>query len=280
MKNTLLLLVLISSFAGGFSQSAGSQPFTVMTWNIRFNNPGDGVNAWPNRRERVAAFLKESGPDILCMQEVLTDQLADVRQALPGYAAVGVGRDDGREAGEYVPVLYRTNRFRYLTGDHFWLSESPEIPGKRGWDAACARMVTWVKLTDQASGDTLFVFNTHFDHVGKTARLESAKLLAHAVDSIATGHPAIVTGDFNATVSDTPHAILTGAGLADSRAISKSAPAGPEYTFTGFSVNGTPGDRIDFIYLKNTKPVKEHLVREDNFNGFYLSDHLPVIITF
>jgi endonuclease/exonuclease/phosphatase family metal-dependent hydrolase len=278
MKNLLLLLIAFCCAGIGKSQTAETTSLTVMTWNIRYNNPGDGPNAWPNRQERVTAFLTEVSPDILCMQEVLSGQLADVLKACPGYAAFGVGRDDGREAGEYVPVLYQTSRFRLLKGGHFWLSPTPDIAGKKGWDAACARMVSWVKLTGK-SQDTLFIFNTHFDHIGQTARLESAKMLTHAVDSLAGNHPAIITGDFNATVHQTPHQVITGAGYADARMISLSVPAGPEYTFTGFDKAGKPGDRIDFIYLKNTKPVKEYLVREDSFNGFYLSDHLPVIVS-
>jgi endonuclease/exonuclease/phosphatase family metal-dependent hydrolase len=122
------------------------------------------------------------------------------------------------------------------------------------------------------------VFNTHFDHFGVKARLESAKILSQAADSLAGSHPAIITGDFNSTSQDSPWEIITKAGFRDSRTISQTAPAGPEYTFTGFDTNGKPGNRIDYIYLRNTKPVKSYIVEDDSFNGFYLSDHLPVLI--
>ena len=148
-----------------------------------------------------------------------------------------------------------------------------------GWDAVCPRMVTWVALVER-SKDTLFVLNTHFDHIGVTARIMSAKLLVHAADSIAGSHAVVITGDFNATPSDTPYPIITGDGFKDSRIVSAKAPKGPEYTFTGFPTSGQPGNRIDFIYVRNTKPVKSYLVREDSFNGNYLSDHLPVIVGF
>jgi endonuclease/exonuclease/phosphatase family metal-dependent hydrolase len=282
MKYLPVLLLMILSGAGSLqSQTAASNGSSAyMTWNIRYNNPGDGINAWPNRKDRVIAFLKEINPQVIGMQEVLAGQLNDITSALPEYSWAGAGRDDGKKEGEYVPILYQTSRFSLLRGDHFWLSETPSMPGRLGWDAACARMVTWINLIDRSTGDTLFVFNTHFDHMGVKARMESARLLVRAVDSLAGKHAAIVTGDFNATTSDTPHQVITAAGFLDSRMVSKTSPAGPEYTFSGFDASKRPGQRIDFIYLKNTKPVQSYIVRDDSFNGFYLSDHLPVMIRF
>lgn len=258
----------------------GNRQLTVMTWNIRYNNPGDGANAWPKRKEKVMAFLIEADPQLMCMQEVLADQLKDLRNSLPRYSTFGAGRDDGREAGEYVPVFYDKARFQFLKGSHFWLSETPDQPGKLGWDAACTRMVTWISLAVASSKDTLFVFNTHFDHMGVKARLMSAKLLTHAVDSLAGNHPVIITGDFNSSDQDSPHQVITGAGFTDSRYVSVAPPAGPEYTFTGFEVTNQPGERIDFIYVRNTKPVQNYIVRDNRSNGFYLSDHLPVLVGF
>ncbi len=249
-----------------------------MTWNIRYNNPGDSINAWPNRKESVFTLIREVHPALIGMQEVLAGQLEDLNKALPQYASFGVGRDDGKNQGEFGPILYDQSRFRFLNGDFFWLSESPDKPGKLGWDAVCARMVTWVRLIDQTTGDTLCFFNTHFDHIGVKARLMSSKLLVRSADSLAGKHPAIITGDFNSTLKDSPYQVITGAGFQDSKLVSETEPKGPEYTFTGFRVYGKPGDRIDYIYLKNTKPVKSYIVRDESLNGFYPSDHLPVII--
>lgn len=272
MRTSRLLLILLTllPFIDGNCQK-------IVTWNIRYNNPGDGVNAWPNRKEKVFTLLKEVSPGIICLQEALDGQVNDIANALPAYAWAGAGRDDGKTKGEYVPIFYLKKKFTLIKSGNFWLSETPEIPGKLGWDAACPRMVTWVTLAGK-SKDTLFVFNTHFDHMGVTARIMSAKLLAHAADSIAGNHPAVITGDFNATPSDTPYPILTGAGFQDARLASATAPKGPVYTFTGFPTAGKPGDRIDYIWVRNTKPVKSYLVRDDSFNGNYLSDHLPVIV--
>jgi len=276
----LQLLLPLLPFATCQSQSVTgeSRKLTVMTWNIRYNNPDDGVNAWPNRKEKVISFLRETKPVIFCIQEVLSGQLNDIATSLPQYSWFGAGRDDGKKAGEYVPVFYDRQRYRLLKGDHFWLSGTPGQPGKPAWDAACTRMVTWICLADQKLKDTLFVFNTHFDHIGVKARLESAGMLSHAADSLSGHHPAIITGDFNSTEKDAPYLVITSAGFNDSRAVSKSAPAGPEYTYTGFDIKGKPGGRIDYIYVRNTKPVQSYLVRDDSSNGYYLSDHLPVMV--
>jgi endonuclease/exonuclease/phosphatase family metal-dependent hydrolase len=272
----LLLPLLLSSSTTGRKDNSNLK---IITWNIRYNNSGDGVNAWPNRKDKVTALLKTEHPQVFCLQEVLAGQLDDVAHALPGYAWFGAGRDDGKKEGEYVPVFYLRSRYRQLLGDHFWLSESPRKPGVLGWDAACTRMVTWVKLLDRISRDTLFIFNTHFDHIGVTARLMSARMLTRAVDSLAKNQPVVITGDFNSTTADSPYQVITAAGLPDARTLTSTRPAGPDYTFTGFDITGKPGDRIDFIFLRNRKPVQTYVVRDDSSNGFYLSDHLPVIIT-
>lgn len=280
MKKISVLFLFLLTVAGANSQTVtgGYQQLAVITYNIRLNSPGDGVNAWPNRSTKVTQFLREISPEVLCMQEVLAMQLDDITNALPEYSWFGAGRDDGKKLGEYVPILYRTDRFRLLKGGNFWLSENPDLPGKLGWDAACARMVSWIKLIDQTNADTLFVFNTHFDHVGVKARLMSARLLTHAVDSLAGNYPVIITGDFNTSDKDTPHEVITAAGFKDSRTLSATQPVGPEYTFTGFKVTGKPGGRIDFIFVRNTRPVQNYRVRDDSSNGYYLSDHLPVMI--
>jgi endonuclease/exonuclease/phosphatase family metal-dependent hydrolase len=141
-------------------------------------------------------------------------------------------------------------------------------------------MVTWVQLQDKYSDSTLFVFNTHFDHVGVKARELSAHLLVQAVDSLAGDQPVIITGDFNSSDKDAPHEVITGAGFKDSRVVSATDPVGPVYTWTGFEVGGKTGERIDFIFVRNTQPVLNHVVHDDSSGGHYLSDHLPVIVRF
>jgi endonuclease/exonuclease/phosphatase family metal-dependent hydrolase len=180
--------------------------------------------------------------------------------------------------GEAMPVFYRADRYNLLEFDHFWLSGQPHIPGLLGWDAACPRMVTWVCLQDKSSGDTLFVFNSHFDHMGIKAREMSATRIVEAADSLAGKYPAIITGDFNSTPKDPAYLITVKAGFTDSRMASATTPVGPEYTFTGFDISKTPGDRIDYIFIRNIKKVNSYLVRTDHSNDMYYSDHLPVVV--
>jgi len=276
---TPFLAILIALFAAPplMSQSLGCKDYQgIVTWNIRMNTPNDGVNAWPNRRNKVFSLLKEMKPKIICMQEVLNDQLNDLAAALPEYGYAGAGRDDGKTAGEAVPVFYLKSCFRQIQHDHFWLSPTPDKPGVIGWDAACPRMVTWISLLDKTSGDTLFVFNTHFDHVGETARQKSAEMVTRAADSIAGNQPVFITGDLNSTPADKAYQTVLKAGYLDSRLESKSDPMGPEYTYTGFSIGNKPGDRIDYIFFRNIRKIKSYLVRTDNDGKNYYSDHLPV----
>jgi endonuclease/exonuclease/phosphatase family metal-dependent hydrolase len=254
-----------------------SQTITVATWNIRYNNPGDGVNAWPNRKEKVFDQIRRADPDILCLQEVLKNQIDDLKGALRGFSWIGAGRDDGKEAGEYVPVFYRKKKLELLTSGHFWLSESPEIPGKLGWDAACPRMVTWLSLKNKQSGDTLFVFNTHLDHVGVKARENGSRLLAENAAAMAGTHPVIVTGDFNTTPEDPAYETMFFHAFRDSRNATSNPPSGPEYTFTGFDASRPPGGRIDYIFIRNNLKVLNYNTVATVLKGFYNSDHLMVV---
>ncbi len=149
-----------------------------MSFNIRYGLANDGANSWEFRKERVAETIRVDGPDLLGTQEVQKFQLDFLLERLPGYAFAGVGREDGREKGEYCALFYREDRFENLGSGHFWLSATPEVPGSRSWDTSMSRMVTWVRLRDRRGGDRPFLFaNTHFDHRGSQARLESARLV-------------------------------------------------------------------------------------------------------
>jgi endonuclease/exonuclease/phosphatase family metal-dependent hydrolase len=158
--------------------SAVAEPhyLRVMTFNIRYDEPRDKENAWPNRKELVASMIRFHHADLVGLQEALKRQLDDLEKLLPEYAWVGVGRGDGKTEGEYSAILYRKIRFTYLASSTFWLSETPDV-ASMGWDAAYPRIVTWVKLKDNRTSKTFFHFNTHFDNRGVLAREESSKLL-------------------------------------------------------------------------------------------------------
>lgn len=258
----------------------------VITFNIRFNNPNDGPFAWERRKPLVFDIIQQETPEILGIQEALHDQVIDLQHVLPGYQWVGSGRDDGKELGEFNPIFFNSTRFVIKDNGTFWLSETPNKPGSRSWNSACNRIVTWVKLYDRQFRKKLFVFNTHFDHLSKEARVESAYLLISAIKQIARDNWVIVTGDFNDIEGSPMYKILTGSTLENSlmntSRISRKEPVGPSYTFIGFPFKPEDGNTIDFIFTKNNRSatVIEHRISTYNFQGRYPSDHLPVIVNF
>jgi len=173
--------------------AASHHSLKVMTYNIRYNNPNDGENAWPKRKELVANLVRFHQVDLLGVQEALKDQMDDLSQLLPEFNWIGAGRDDGREKGEYSSILFRKERFALLQQRTFWLSATPEQAGSIGWDAAITRVCTWGKFKDKQTGKIFFLFNSHFDHVGERARLESAGLILKNIQALAKVEPIIVT---------------------------------------------------------------------------------------
>ena len=273
-------ILVIAGFLGistvSFAQKA---LLNVLTYNIRFANPDDAPNTWANRKENVFSVIRQATPDVFGLQEALKEQVADIEKAFPVFTRIGVGRDDGKDAGEFSPVFYNSKKYILITSGTFWLSQTPSIAGSRGWDAACNRVVSWVQLKEKKSNALFFVFCTHFDHLGEIARRNSAKLLLHAIDSLAGYKPTVVLGDFNVVPDSEPYKIITDfsnrSHLADARLICNDNK-GPEYTFTGFKVGGEQGGRIDYIFLKNNVQVLTFNVNETNIGGYYPSDHLPV----
>ncbi len=274
---TLFFIIGIS----GFTHKAGAQEVSlqVLSYNIRLAVDSDAPNTWTNRKENVFLLIREAKPDVFGLQEVLKEQLDDLEKAFPEFQRVGVARDDGRDAGEFSPLFFNPEKFILLASGTFWLSETPDVPGSRGWDAACNRVVTWIQLKDKLSKKDFFVFCTHFDHMGEMARRNSAKLLVHAVDSLAGNEAVVVLGDFNALPGSEPYMIITDytntKHLNDSR-LKSTVLDGPEYTFTGFAVAEEPGGRIDYVFVKNISNIEYYKVNPANNGEFYPSDHLPV----
>jgi endonuclease/exonuclease/phosphatase family metal-dependent hydrolase len=260
------------------AQPDSAGPLRVLSFNIRFDNPADSLNAWPYRKEAVAGVMRFYGADLVGLQEAQRGQLADLEALLPGFAWFGLPRVDAGPRDEYTAVLYRTDRLEVLDHNTFWLSETPDVPAIRGWDAAHPRIVTWGRFRDRASGDTLYLFNTHFDHVGVEARVESARLLGREIDRIAGEGPVVVTGDFNAPPDSEPIRIMTQHGLADARTVSAEPPYGPDSTWNGF-VAVTPGRRIDYIFVRGDGvSVRRYATLAETYDGVrFPSDHLPVL---
>ena len=255
-----------------------AQQINVITFNIRFNNPGDGENAWPNRIDMVTGLLKFHEAEIFGMQEALIGQIEDVQKEMPGFEWFGVGRDDGKNGGEFSPVFFNKSKFILLEKGTFWLSETPEIPSK-GWDAALNRIVTWGKFQSKVTGKKFLFFNTHFDHIGVEARKNSATLIKKKIEEISgsQGLPVIVTGDFNLTPDQEP-IILLKKYLKDSREVSETPPYGPVGTFNSFKINAELEDRIDYVFVNDMVKVLKYGALTDYNHHRSPSDHLPVFV--
>lgn len=276
----LFFLIFFSS--GIQAQISDEKLLRVMTFNIRYNEPRDGVNAWANRKTKVADVIRFHRADLVGVQEAQNNQLKDLETLLPDFAWCGGGRDDGKTGGEYSAILYRKNRFKLLQTETFWLSETPEKAGSKGWDADYPRIVTWAKFEDRNTKKIFYHFNTHFDHIGKQAREESSKLLLARIPKIAGKYPFVVTGDFNATEDTNVYKILTGkeeAGafkLIDARYLSVNGHFGGNSTFNAFK-ELEPGRKIDYVFVGEDTRVLEHGVLSDRWDGLWASDHLPVL---
>ena len=283
LNRKIFLLAFVALFhIGALAQNPAPQnALRVMTFNIRYNEPRDGVNAWANRQTKVADVIRFHKADLIGVQEALHLQLQDLEKLLPDYAWCGVGRNGERE-GEFSAILFRKSRFRLLETKTFWLSETPEKTGSKGWDADFPRIVTWAKFQDLKTKKTFYHFNTHFDHIGKQARTESAKLLLAEIPKIARNAPFVVTGDFNAEESTNVYKILTGkeeAGafrLIDARYVSKNGHFGGSSTFNNFK-ELEPDKKIDYVFVGEKATVLEHGILSDRWDGLWASDHLPVL---
>lgn len=279
-KHILLLIFLLVGIFGG-EVFAKDSALRVMSFNIRYNEPRDGANAWANRKAKVADVIRFHKADLIGVQEALYSQLQDLENFLPDFAWFGIGRE-GENNGEFSAVLYRRDRFKLLKNHTFWLSETPDKVSSKGWDANLPRIVTWGQLQDKQTKKKFFLFNTHFDHIGAKARTESSKLLLSQIQKIAEKSSFVVTGDFNATEDTNVYRILTGKEevgnfkLLDARYTSKNGHFGGNSTFSAFK-ELEPNRKIDYVFVGSGVTVLEHGVLSDRWDGFWASDHLPVL---
>jgi endonuclease/exonuclease/phosphatase family metal-dependent hydrolase len=249
----------------------------VMTYNIRYNNPGDSLNAWTNRKDEVVKLIHTYAPDIFGLQEALLGQVNDVASGMPGFDWIGVGREDGINRGEYAPVFYNSQKYQLKEQGWFWLSESPHIPSK-SWDAALPRICTFALLEDYDTRKNFWVFNTHFDHQGEKARHESARLVLRKINELNKKKlPVILMGDFNAIPDENTVKVIK-RRLEDSKDFSLIPAEGPVGTFNGFDFNSPLKDRIDYIFVNKEIVVKKYTVLTNSKDRRYPSDHLPVYV--
>jgi endonuclease/exonuclease/phosphatase family metal-dependent hydrolase len=268
--------------------SAFSQTLKVMSYNLRLDTPDDGVNQWPKRTSKVVALITKYNPDIIGVQEALHHQLQDLMKMLPDYSYCGVGRDDGKEKGEYSAILFRNSRFGLLDTKTHWLSETMDVPGSKSWDAAITRVFTTARFFDRNTKKEFVMVNTHFDHIGKVARAASAGMIKAYLAGMEGGAnnmgekdeiPTLVSGDFNSEPTEEPYLNMINEKdkfiLYDARPAASTAG-----TYCGFKVGGIPCRTIDFIFHSKEWVARNYQVITDNDGTYYPSDHLPVLVDF
>lgn len=280
LLSAFMLLALVGLDYASAAEPASSD-VRVMSFNIRFGTAKDGDNHWDKRKERVVEAIREYSPDLLGTQECLGFQRDYLAEHLSDYESLGVGRDDGGDQGEMMALFYKKGRFEKLEAGHFWLSETPDKVGSKSWDSSLPRMATWVKLQDKKSpGQQPIVFiNTHFDHLGKTARLESARLIRRKLDELGKGSSVIVTGDFNAAEASPPYNALFGddSTVVDTYRAVHREKLSNEGTFSGFKAGKTDGGRIDWIAVSKDWNIVSAEIDRTATDGRTPSDHYPVI---
>ncbi|KFC19719.1 endonuclease/exonuclease/phosphatase family protein [Chryseobacterium sp. FH1] len=269
MKKLLFGLMFSSNFFF-------SQDLKVMTYNIRLSLESDKENAWDKRKDDALALMNYYHPDYFGVQEAVPQQMIDIKTNLKDYDYVGVGRDDGKNQGEYSAIFYDKNKLEVLKSGTFWLSETPEKPSK-GWDAAYNRVCTYAFFKIKKSGKKFLAMNLHFDHVGDVARVNSSKLILEKIKELNPQNlPLTLTGDFNLTEDTEPIKIIS-QSLDNVYYHSKKPHYGPKGTFTAFDVNTITRERIDYIFVKGFEVQSNRTINDRRENLLYPSDHFPIL---
>ena len=269
----LCAAVLLSSVTFEAAAKKSSQDeVKVISYNIRVINSKDGANEWKYRAAASPAMIKDYAPDIFGLQEAMPGHLEYLNKALPKYASVGVGREDGVSKGEHMSIYYNTKTIKLEKWGTYWLSETPDVPSK-GWDAACKRTATWALLTVKSTGKQFYYVNTHLDHRGAVAQQKGLDLIVNRIAEMnPEGLPMILTGDFNVE-SDSPVLAELNTRMLDARKTAEKTDF--RATFNGW---GSSAIVIDFIYYSgfSSCPEYETIVRQ--YEGVpYISDHYPIM---
>lgn len=277
MKNTLTT-ILIGFALFIIPKTSYSQTTNLISFNIRYDNTSDTINNWNKRKASLASLIQHYDADIVGIQEGLHHQVDYLNNTLNGFSYVGVGRDDGQQKGEYSAIFYNSDKFKVLKTNTFWLSETPEKVSV-GWDASMERICTYALFENVTSKKQFYVFNTHFDHRGMQARVNSAELIYKKIKEINTSDLAVILmGDLNLTPDTEPIQFLK-KHLTDAMGISKKPFYGPIGTFNGFDQDRIMENRIDYIFVNNIEVLSYTHIDDRMANNMHISDHLPVLIT-
>ena len=274
----LIIFVSLLFLAMAYGKAEDKEVLKIATFNLRMDTPSDGENAWFHRKDMVNDLIRFYGFDLFGTQEGFTHQLNDILR-LSDYRFIGVGRDDGKDAGEHCAIFYRSDRFKVLDQGDFWLSEHPEKPG-RGWDGTCCnRICTWGKFEDLKNHKQFYFFNVHYEYEGDVARRESSNLMISRIKSIAGNQPVFLTGDFNAFPTEEPIRILNDSGfLNDSYKITKEAPFGPVCTYHGYDSTIKTEERLGYVWVTDSIQIDKYGVLTNTLYGHTPSDHFPVMV--
>lgn len=278
----ILLSILLFSMAIGSHLQA--QSMTIASFNMRYsleeNQKKDSINGedWRRRGPVIASMIRFHEFEIIGTQECLLHQLEDLSKWLPGYKYVGIGREDGKQAGEFSAILYKTDRFELMDKGDFWLSETPEKPSL-GWDATCCnRICSWAYFEDVETNNRFYFFNVHFDHQGVVARKESSKLILTKMAEIAGDNPVILTGDFNGSRDSEWYKTLADSELLTDSFEQASDPYANNGSFNSFGRNTSSNSVIDHVFItKQFRSVKWGILT-DTYHGKYPSDHFPIMV--
>ena len=259
------------------SSNIYSQPHSIISYNIRYDNNWDIENSWKIRRNKISQILVQYSPSIIGIQEGLLNQVQYIDSSLIDYDYVGVGRDDGKKKGEFCAIYFDTTRYVLSKNSTFWLSETPDTISV-GWDAALERICTYGLFKDRITKKEFWVFNTHFDHIGVVAREKSSELILKRIDKInRQSLPVVLMGDFNSTPNSPPVKELK-TELSDALKISLEKLQGPRGTFNGFNEDLPIEKRIDYIFTNDLKVISYTHINDRLNNNRHISDHLPVMI--
>ncbi|MDP2037942.1 MAG: endonuclease/exonuclease/phosphatase family protein [Ignavibacteria bacterium] len=275
--SSIWILFLITTFftQTSFAQKNSSHDIKVMTFNIRLGIVDDGENSWKYRSEYLCQTIKKFKPELLGLQEAFLFQIDEILKHFPNMALVGVGRDDGKQGGEYSCILYDKNRFKVDTTETFWFSDTPKIPGSKHWGNNITRICTWAKFTDSKTKKDFYFYNVHLDHESQPSREKSTELLLAKMDTQKEKLPTILTGDFNCEEDNPAIKTILSGGLADTYRI-KNEKIKKEGTFHSFK-GIKDGERIDFVFTSLQLKTKQSEIIRDSYNGKFPSDHFPVI---
>lgn len=277
----ILLICISFIFSTGNLEATDSKKneLRAMSFNIRLGVANDGENRWDLRKELVVKTIREYNPDLLGLQEVFPMQEEYLRENLPGYAYYGRSRLVDPKEGEACSIMFKKDRFDITEKTTFWLSETQSVPGSKSWDSSLPRIANMVKLTDKLAGDKKLIFiNTHFDHRGKIAREEAAKIIKTRVNDFKKGTRVVIAGDFNSGEGSKAYRSLVGGNLIDTFRIAHPIRTEEESTFTAW--NGRLiGNRIDWVLCSRNFQIDSAGIDRSNDNGQYPSDHYPVTAT-